>query len=69
MLSSILAIVFVLSLIMFVLPISMPRFKVLFFYQNSPKMKLFLKNNAKFLALGPPPQCLRRLGALPPDPH
>ena len=50
----------------------MPRFKSIIFYQNSPKIKLFLKKNAKFLSAGnfaPRPPCLRRLGALPPDPH
>ena len=35
---------------MFALPISMPRFKVLFFYQNSSKIKLILQKNAKFLS-------------------
>ena len=36
---------------MFALPISMPRFKsIIFFYQNSPKIKLFLPKNAKFLS-------------------
>ena len=53
---------------MFALPISKPRFKsILFFNQNSPKMKLFLQKNAKFLSAGdsaptppiqpPPPHC------------
>ena len=41
---------------MFALPISKPRFKsIIFFYQNSPKMKLFLQKNAKFLSAGAPP--------------
>ena len=53
---------------MFALPISKPRFKALFFNQNSPKMKLFLQKNSKFSSAGgsaPRPPCLRRLGALP----
>ena len=54
---------------MFALPISLPCFKVLFFYQNSPKIKLFLQKNAKFLNAWAPPQCFRQLGASPPDPH
>ena len=45
---------------MFALLISKPRFKsIILFYQNSPKMKLFLQKNAKFLSAG----------ASPPDPH
>ena len=36
------------SLTMFALPISMPRFKNINFYQNRPKIKLFLQKNAKF---------------------
>ena len=50
----------------------MPRFERIIFYQNSPKIKLFLKKNAKFSGAGgsaPRPPCLRRLGAPPPDPH
>ena len=46
--------------------------KALFFNQNSPKIKLFLLKNAKFLSAGgsiPRPLCLRRLGALPPNPQ
>ena len=35
---------------MFALPISKPRSKTLFLYQNSPKIKLFLQKNAKFLS-------------------
>ena len=35
-------------LIMFALPIFMPRFKSINFYQNIPKIKLFLQKNAKF---------------------
>ena len=31
------------SLIMFTLPISMPRFKSIIFYQNSPKIVIFAK--------------------------
>ena len=45
--------------------------KALFFYQNSPKIKLFLQKNAKFSSAPQkefPPR-LRRLGASPPDPH
>ena len=37
---------------MFALPISMPRFKGITFYQYSPKIKLFLKKNAKFSSAG-----------------
>ena len=36
----------------FALPISMPRFKSIIFYQYSPKIKLFLKKNAKFSSAG-----------------
>ena len=57
---------------MFPLPISMPCFKsALFFYQYSPKIKLFLQKNAKFLSAGGTahrPPCLRRQRALPPHP-
>ena len=44
--------------IRFALPISMPRFKSISFYQNSPKMKLFLKKKM---------QNCQELGAPPPD--
>ena len=57
---------------MFALPISMPRFKSIIFYQNSPKMKLFSQNNAKFSSAGSSalrPTWLQRLGALPPGPQ
>ena len=57
---------------MFALPISKPRFKNIIFNQNSPKIKLFLQKNAKFSSAGgkaPRPPCLRRLGALPPNPQ
>ena len=57
---------------MFALPISKPRFKSIIFNQNSPKMKLFLQKNAKFLSAGgsvPLPPCLRQLRALPPNPQ
>ena len=50
----------------------MPRFKSLIFYQNSSKIKLFLQKKAKFSSAGgstPTLPCLRRLGALPPDPQ
>ena len=56
------------GLIMFALPISIPRYKSIFFYLNSPKIKLFLQKNAKLSSAGgsdPKPQCLRRLVALP----
>ena len=33
---------------MFALLIFMPRFKSIIFYQNSPKIKLFMQKNAKF---------------------
>ena len=40
---------------MFALPISMPRFKSIIFYPNSPKIKLFLKKKVqKFRVLGAP---------------
>ena len=57
---------------MLALPISKSRFKALSFYQNNPKIKLFLQKNAKFSSAGgfaPRPPCLRRLGAWPPDPQ
>ena len=69
---------------MFALPISKPLFKGIIFYnQNSPKIKLFLQKNAKFsgaggsapdpgvssLAVFPQIPNLRRLGASPPDPQ
>ena len=40
------------SSIRFALPISLPRFKSIIFYQYSPKIKLFLKKNAKFSSAG-----------------
>ena len=57
---------------MFVLPISKHVLKALFFDQNSPKMKLFLKKIQNFRSAGgsvPRPPCLRQLGALPPNPQ
>ena len=50
---------------MFALPISMPRFKSIIFYQNSPKIKLFWQKNAKILsaALGAPPPDSRASGS------
>ena len=57
---------------MFALPISLPHtvLKALFYNQNSPKMKLFLQKNAKFLSAGAPPPDLvpPAAGALPSDP-
>ena len=49
--------IFAISLIMFALPISMPRCKRIYlFYQNSPKIKFFLQKKMQiFLALGAPP--------------
>ena len=44
---------------MIALPISMPRFKSIIFYQNRPKIKLFLQKMQSF----------RALGASPPDPR
>ena len=44
--------IFAISLIIFALPISMPRFKSIIFCQNSSKIKLFLHKNAKFLSAG-----------------
>ena len=52
---------------MFALAISQPRTKSI---QISPKIKVFLQKNAKFLSAGGSahrPPCLRRLGALPPN--
>ena len=43
-----------------------------YFLLNSPKIKSFLQKNAKSSSAGgsaPTPPCLRRLGALPPDPQ
>ena len=48
------------SLIRFALPIPMPRFKSIIFYQYSRKIKLFLKKKM---------QNFKALGALPPDPR
>ena len=48
---------------MFAQPISMPGLTALFFYQNSPKIKLFLQKNAKFSSAGAPPP-----GPPPPPP-
>ena len=48
------------SLIRFALPISMPRFESIIFYQNSTKIKLFLEKNAKFSSAG---------GSAPRPPH
>ena len=48
----------------------MPLFISITFYQNIPKIKLFLQKNAKFFeiwGLRPQTQCLRRLEALPQD--
>ena len=45
---------------------------VLAFLKISPKIKLFLKKNVKISSAGgyaPRPPCLRRLGALPQNPH
>ena len=68
----------------FALLISMPRFNSINFYQNRPKIKIFLPKKYKIFerwgsALRPPssggwgfhlqtPNCLRRWGTLPPDP-
>ena len=47
---------------MFSLPIAMPRFKSIIFYQNSPNMKLFLQKDAKFsMARGSAPRPPKRL--------
>ena len=37
---------------MFALPIAMPRFKSIIFYQNCPKIWLFLQKDAKFSIAG-----------------
>ena len=47
---------------MFALPISMPRFKRIIFYQNSPKIKVFLQKMQNFRALGAPPTDPRASG-------
>ena len=47
---------------MLALPISKPRFKSIILNQNSPKIKLFLQNNANFRALGAPPPDPRASG-------
>ena len=60
---------------MFALPISMPRFKSIIFYQNKPKIKLFLQKNAKFSSAGasapsaPGPQASDGWGLRPQTPH
>ena len=59
---------------MFALSISIPLFKTIILYQNSPTIKLFLQKHAKFSSAGvstPRPQLpvTRQLGALPPDPQ
>ena len=41
---------------MLALPISMPRFKRITFYQNSLNIKLFLQKNAKLSSAGGSPQ-------------
>ena len=56
---------------MFALLLSMPRFKSIIFYQNSPKIKLFMQKNAKnFRALGAPLPDLQppAVGGLAPGP-
>ena len=53
---------------MFALPISMPCFISIVFYQNSPKIELFLQKTAKFLSAGfstSKPLCLQQLGTHP----
>ena len=55
---------------MFALPISKPRFKSINFYQNIPKIKLFLQKNAIFFVwwgLRPQTPVLSEAGALPLD--
>ena len=48
---------------MLALPISMPRFKnIVFFNQNRPKIKLFLQKKQNFRALGAPPLDARASG-------
>ena len=57
---------------MFALLISMPRFESINFYQNIPKIKLFLQKNENFLVcwgLRSQTPCLQELGASPPDPQ
>ena len=49
----------------------MPRFKSIIFYQNSPKIKLFSKKNAKFLSAGgsaPDPRASGGWGLTPQTP-
>ena len=63
--------IYAISLIMFALPISMPRFKSINFYQNSPKIKLFLQKNAKFFVcwgLFPQTPVPAAAGGFPPPP-
>ena len=55
---------------MFALPISKPRFKSVNFYQNIPKIKLFLQKNAIFFVwwgLRPQNPVPSEAGALPLD--
>ena len=57
---------------MFALLISKPRFKSINFYQNIPKIMLFLEKNAKYLVcwgLSPQTLCLQQLVALLPHPQ
>ena len=53
---------------MFALPISKPRFKSIIFNQNSPKIKLFLKKNAKFSSAGGSATRPRASGGFAPRP-
>ena len=58
--------------IRFALPISMPRFKSINFYQNSPKIKLFLKKKCKIVkcwGLRPQTPAPPVAGNFPPDPQ
>ena len=48
---------------MFALPISMPRFERIIFYQNSPKIKVFCKKCEIFVRWGLRPQTLVPLAA------
>ena len=53
---------------MFAQLISMPRFKSIIFYQNSPKIKLFMQKNAKFSSVVGSAPRLPAAGGLAPRP-
>ena len=57
------------SLIVFVLPVPMPRFKSINFYQNRAKFNLFLQNVFERWGLCPQAPVPSAAEALPPDPR